>query len=147
MITGPGTGDGTFLLCADRAAPRDPETYYRDIQAHRASEPLFGPLTRNVTPCAFWPTAPVESPTRIRNSVPALIVGATGDPRTPFPGQLAMHRALAGSRMVTLDNAFRHLVYGVEDNPCVDGAVNRYLLDGVLPTADLTCARVSGAGS
>jgi pimeloyl-ACP methyl ester carboxylesterase len=138
-----GTGDGTFLLCADRAAPRDPETYYRDIRAHRASEPLFGPLTRNVTPCAFWPTAPTEAPTRIHNTMPVLIVGATGDPRTPYPGQLALHRALAGSRMVTLDNAYRHLVYGLEDNACVDGAVNRYLLDGVLPAADLTCPRVS----
>ncbi|MGY0233312.1 alpha/beta hydrolase [Longispora urticae] len=141
LVTAPGTGDGTFLLCADRAASRDPETYYRDIQAHRATEPLFGPLTRNITPCAYWPTAPTEAPTRIRNTVPALIVGASGDPRTPYPGQLAMHRALAGSRMVTLDNAYRHLVFGAEGNACVEGAVNGYLLDGVLPATDLTCSR------
>ncbi|MEV0651022.1 alpha/beta hydrolase [Phytomonospora sp. NPDC050363] len=148
MATTPnGIGDGTLFLCADRAAPRDPETYYRDIRAHRSSEPLFGPLTRNITPCAFWPTAPVEAPTRIDNAVPALIVGASGDPRTPRAGQLAMHQALSGSRMITLDDAHRHLVYGVEGNPCVDGAVNRYLLDGVLPAADLTCTRVSAAGS
>ena len=133
--------DGTFILCADRAAPRDPDVYFRDIQAHRADEPIFGPLTRNITLCAFWPTAPIEPPTRIHNGVPALIVGATGDPRTPYPGQLAMHGDLTGSRMVTLEGAFRHIVYGVDDVPCVTGTVNAYLLGGVLPTSDVACRR------
>jgi hypothetical protein len=52
-----------------------------------------------------------------------------------------MHRDLTGSRLITLDGAFRHLVYGFEDNPRVDTAVNRYLVDGVLPASDLTCTR------
>jgi pimeloyl-ACP methyl ester carboxylesterase len=133
--------DGTFIFCADRAAPRDPDVYYRDIQAHRADEPIFGALTRNITPCAFWPTAPVEPPTRVRNGVPALIVGATGDPRTPYPGQLAMHHDLTGSRMVTLEGAFEHIVYGVDDVPCVTDTVNAYLLGGPLPAADVVCRR------
>jgi hypothetical protein len=136
-----GGSDGTFILCADRAAPRDPDVYYRDIQAHRADEPLFGPLTRNLTPCAFWPGAPIEPPTLVRNGVPALIVGATGDPRTTYPGQLALHRDLSGSRMVTLEGAFEHLVYGIEDVPCVTGTVNAYLLGGRLPDADVLCHR------
>jgi pimeloyl-ACP methyl ester carboxylesterase len=133
--------DGTFILCADRAASRDPDVYYRDIQAHRADEPLFGPLTRNITPCAFWPAAPLEPPTHVRNGVPALIVGATGDPRTPYPGQLAMHRDLTGSRLVTLEGAFEHIVYAVDDVPCVTDTVNAYLLGGPLPAADATCRR------
>ncbi|MEU1736687.1 alpha/beta hydrolase [Streptosporangium sp. NPDC020145] len=130
------------IFCADRAASRDPETYYRDIQAHRAGEPLFGPLIRNLTPCTFWPVAPAEPPTRIRNDVPVLMVGATGDPGAPYQGQRATHRALTGSRLVTLRGAFRHTVYAglfSPKNDCVDRIVNRYLVDGVMPATDTTC--------
>ncbi|MGH3637050.1 MAG: alpha/beta fold hydrolase, partial [Mycobacterium sp.] len=40
------------IQCADATVTRDPESYWRDIQAHRATEPLFGPYDRNITPCA-----------------------------------------------------------------------------------------------
>ncbi len=136
-----GRGVSSVIFCADAPASHDPEVYFRDIQAHRVDEPRFGPLTRNITPCAFWPTNPVEPPTRVHNSVPALIVGSTGDPRTTYPGQLALHRDMAGSRLVTLADAFVHLVYGAEENSCVTGTVNHYLLDGELPAADVTCHR------
>ncbi|MEV4249256.1 alpha/beta hydrolase [Streptosporangium canum] len=138
----------TAIQCADRDASRDPKTYYRDIQAHRADEPLFGPLTRNLTPCSFWPATPAEPPTRVRNDVPVLMVGATGDPAATYPGQQAAHRALTGSRLVTLRGAFRHTVYGglfSPGNACIDKAVNRYLVDGVLPAGDTTCS-VTPAG-
>jgi pimeloyl-ACP methyl ester carboxylesterase len=140
-----GAGDdsdraGTPVLCADRAASRDPESYFRDIQLHRRDEPLFGPLIRNITPCAFWPSRPVEAPTAIRNSRPALVVGADGDPITPYGGQVAMHRALSGSRMVTLRGRYAHTQYLVAGNPCVDGTVGRYLTGGVLPAGDAECA-------
>jgi pimeloyl-ACP methyl ester carboxylesterase len=123
--------------CADRATPRDPEVYHRDIQKHLSSEPLYGPLARHITPCAFWPTNPVEQPTVIDNNRPALIVSAEGDPATPYAGQQAMHRALRGSRQLTVAGAYRHGVF--PDGPCVDDTVNRYLGDGVLPAEDLSC--------
>ncbi|MGY0236608.1 alpha/beta hydrolase [Longispora urticae] len=130
---------GTPVLCADRVPSPDPETYFRDIEAHRADEPLFGALTRNVTPCTFWPVRQAERPTVVHNGVPALVVGAAGDPWTPYPGQQAMHRALSGSRMVTVRGAFRHGVYLVAGNTCVDTAVSTYLTTGVLPATDQTC--------
>jgi len=143
LFTGAGYATdraGTAVLCADRAVPRDPDGYFRDIEAHRDDEPLFGPLTRNITPCAFWPVRPAEATTTIRTSAPALIVGADGDPAAPYPGQQAMHRALAGSRMVTLRGRFAHGQYLAAGDACVDGTVNRYLIDGVLPPArDTDC--------
>jgi len=134
----------TAIQCADRAASRDPETYYRDIQAHRDDEPLFGPLTRNIGPCSFWPAAPAEPPTRVRNDVPVLMVGATGDPGSTYQGQQVAHRALAGSRLVTLRDTFRHTVYAglfAPRNACIDKAVNRYLVDGILPPGDTSCPK------
>jgi pimeloyl-ACP methyl ester carboxylesterase len=142
LFTGAGYSTdraGTAVLCADRAVSREPGTYLRDIEAHRRDEPLFGPLTRNITPCAFWPVRPAEAPTVVRNGRPALIVGADGDPATPYPGQQSMHRALTGSRMVTLHGRFAHGQYLVAGNSCVDDTVNRYLVDGVLPTRDTDC--------
>jgi pimeloyl-ACP methyl ester carboxylesterase len=148
VFTGAGTATdraGTPILCADRAVSHDPGTYFRDIQAHRADEPLFGPLLRNITPCAFWPTRPAERPTTISNDVPALMVGADGDPVAPYAGQLAMHRALAGSRLVTLRGSFHHTVYLVAGSTCIDTAVSRYLISGILPARDAACTAASPA--
>jgi hypothetical protein len=142
VLTGVGPATdraGTPVLCADRAVSRDPESYFRDIQAHRADEPLFGPLTRNATPCAFWPSNPAEPTTTVHNDAPALIVSADGDPATPYEGQIAMHHAVTGSRQVTLRGAFRHGVYLSAGSACVDTAVDSYLLGGALPATDRTC--------
>jgi pimeloyl-ACP methyl ester carboxylesterase len=129
----------TALECADRAAPRDPEFYWNDIQDHLAAEPFYGPLRRNITPCAFWPVAPIEPPTTIDNHHGLLMVGGTGDPAVPYAGQLRMHQALHGSRMLTLDGSFRHVQYLEAGNACVDSAVENYLLGAPLPSHDLSC--------
>ncbi|WP_316768252.1 alpha/beta hydrolase [Streptomyces sasae] len=127
------------ILCGDVAAPRDPETYWRDVQRARAQDPLFGPVTNNVGPCAFW-DPPRERPTVIRNDLPALLVNATGDPRTVYQGAQAVHRDWPSSRLVTLRGADQHAVFGVYGSDCVDATVNAYLATGKLPATDVTCA-------
>lgn len=141
-----GTADatdraGTPILCADRAAERDQARYLRDIDVHRRSEPTFGPLTRNISPCAFWPTTPIAAPPAIDNAVPALLVGAEGDPLTPLAGQRALHRALRGSRLLSLRGAYTHGAWLEGGSRCIDRAVERYLDGGVLPARDGRCAR------
>lgn len=131
------------ILCADRAAPRDPELYWRDIERNRAAHPLFGPLTHNLNPCAFW-DPPREAPTQVRRDADPLIVSATGDMRTPHEGAVALHDLLPGSRLITLRGANHHGVYGEYGDACVDAKVNRYLATGKLPARDQTC--VKGAG-
>ncbi|MFE7614778.1 alpha/beta hydrolase [Streptomyces sp. NPDC057496] len=143
ILTGEQSQTGsvqTAILCGDRAAPRDPETYWQDIERGRAAHPLFGPMTDNILPCAFW-DRPREEPTRVERDAPALIVGATGDPRTTYRGTLELHRKLPGSRLVTLEGANRHGLYGEYGNACVDNRVNRYLATGKLPAKDLTCVK------
>ncbi|MFD7844631.1 alpha/beta fold hydrolase [Nocardia sp. NPDC059764] len=126
------------VLCGDVGVPRDPRWYLRNIEAARATQPVFAALAENISPCAFWPP-PVESPTVIGNSVPALIIQSTGDTRTAYAGALGMHRALTASRLVTLENVAIHSIFGRYPNACVYDAVNTYLRDGTLPGADLTC--------
>lgn len=130
----------TAILCADAAVPHAPSWYWRDIQAHRADQPLFGPLSRTITPCAFWPTNPKHAPVHVHNNAPVLIVHAAGDINSTLDMGQAMHGALAGSRMITLDKIRTHGVYLFRGSTCVDDTVNTYLRTGTLPTHDLHCA-------
>ncbi|MEU4359743.1 alpha/beta hydrolase [Streptomyces virginiae] len=126
------------IICGDVAAPRDPEVYWRDIERSRAAHPLFGPLTNNIGPCAFW-DRPREALTQVRRDVPALIVAATGDPRTTYRSSVELHEQLSSSKLITLEGANRHGLYGEYGNTCVDDAVNAYLASGKLPQQDRTC--------
>ncbi|MFI8192431.1 alpha/beta hydrolase [Streptomyces sp. NPDC085946] len=142
LLDGAGSpygGQAAAIVCGDTAAPRDPDTYWREIQDSRQSHPLFGPLTHNIAPCAFWPGSPGEAPTEIANGTPALIVSTTGDTATTYRGSRALHRLLTGSRLLTLDGAIGHGVYGTYGNACVDRTVNAYLVSGDLPEGDPTC--------
>jgi hypothetical protein len=127
----------TAIICADQSVPRDIGWYRRDIQARQAADPLFAGLNR-MSPCVFWPTTPPQPPT-VDNAVPALIVHADGDINATPQLNQAMHRALRGSRMITLDHARIHGVYLFRGSACVDDQVNTYLNTGTLPTQDEHC--------
>ncbi|GGT52391.1 alpha/beta hydrolase [Streptomyces atratus] len=130
----------TAIICGDKAAPRDPEVYWQDIERNRAKHPRFAPLTNNISPCAFW-DRPREEPTQIRRDASPLIVSATGDPRTPHTGAVALHGLLPSSKLITLKGANRHAIYASYGNTCVDNKVNRYLATGKLPANDRTCVK------
>jgi hypothetical protein len=125
-------------MCDDAPVPRSPRVYWRAIQAHRASAPLFSPVDQTITPCAFWPFRPPRPP-KISNHVPALVINASGDINSILSMGRAMHHALAGSRMIILQGVRTHGVYLFRGSACVDGAVNAYLDTGVLPSRDLSC--------
>jgi hypothetical protein len=75
----------------------------------------------------------------VRNDVPALVVNAAEDVNATLDMGQAMHRALAGSRMIVLDGARTHGVYLFRGSACVDDAVGAYLRTGALPSGDVTC--------
>ncbi|MGA6162983.1 alpha/beta hydrolase [Amycolatopsis magusensis] len=126
------------VICGDQAMPRDPESYWRDIQRSRAEEPVFGAFAHNILPCAFW-GPPAERPTEVHNPVPALIVQATGDTRTPYASGVGLHQVMTGSKLVTLQDVRVHAVFGNFPNTCAQNAVNTYFRDGTLPATDTTC--------
>uniref|UniRef100_A0AAU2V5K3 Alpha/beta hydrolase n=1 Tax=Streptomyces sp. NBC_00003 TaxID=2903608 RepID=A0AAU2V5K3_9ACTN len=136
------TGVQSAIICGDVSASRDPELYWRDIERGRAAHPLFGPLADNINPCAFW-DRPREEPTGIRHDAAALIVSATGDPRTTYKSSVELHRQLPSSRLLTLKGANRHALFGRYGNTCVDDQVNEYLAGGRLPEGDRTCVQRS----
>ncbi|MFJ1543769.1 alpha/beta hydrolase [Streptomyces sp. NPDC088246] len=142
---------GTLFMCGDSGRPaggwpRNPETYWKNMEASRATQPVFGPLVNSmIAPCAFWTSTSREPATVIGNDVPVLMLQARRDNNVPYEGALALHRRLTGSRLVTADIR-SHGVYGrgldgLTPVPCADRAVNDYLREGTLPGADLTCSR------
>lgn len=126
------------IACADAPAPTDPRWYRHHIDITRTTEPIFGALANNIQPCAYWPR-PAEPPTRVHNSVPALLVQSTGDPRTPYDHALRLHRAMPASRLVTLRNTRIHMTFRTGLSTCLNDAINAYYSDGVLPSTDKSC--------
>ncbi|WP_436978608.1 alpha/beta hydrolase [Streptomyces sp. enrichment culture] len=141
LTTGAGSAYGSAqmaIICGDVAAPRGVDAYWQDIERARAVHPFAGPLANNITPCEFW-DEPLEAPTVLDNDIPALLVAATGDPRTPYEGTVEMREEWPASRLLTLEGAAHHAVYGEYGSACVDDLVNDYLRTGALPTTDLSC--------
>lgn len=128
------------IICGDVATRRGIESYWRAVQATRVDYPLAGPLANNISPCEFW-GSPAEAPTVVDNDVPALLVNATGDPRTLYSGALRIRHQWSESRLITVPGAIQHGVYGEYGNACVDKRVNAYLATGRLPEHDLTCRK------
>ncbi|MFB7527516.1 alpha/beta hydrolase [Streptomyces sp. NPDC056178] len=130
------------VLCADtRPWPRDPEQYRRDAIRDKARYPLYGDFGSNIKPCAFWKRGS-EPATTVDNEVEVLILQNQWDPQTPLAGAQGMHRALHGSRMITVAGGEGHGIYGTDS--CADNSATAYLTTGRLPAEDLTCRAPAG---
>ncbi|MEU6996412.1 alpha/beta hydrolase [Streptomyces sp. NPDC046465] len=150
--TAPEDGDNGVsalwsVVCGDNAWPRDPQTYYRDSVRDAARYPLFGDFVSNIAPCAFW-DRPAEPATVVDNRVATLILQNEWDSQTPLSAARNMHRALKGSRLVTVDEGEGHgVAYGMAQGPanrCAQDTATAYLVTGVLPAEDVTCRAVPG---
>ncbi|MEU5187110.1 alpha/beta hydrolase [Streptomyces klenkii] len=127
------------VTCADTPWTRDTGYWVRRSAEDTAKYPLIGAreLAFSAT-CAAWPTSPGP---RVKitgkGMPPVLMLNSLHDPATYYEGAQRAHRALRGSRLVTVPGG-DHGVYG-DGNACADGIVNKYLLSGELPARDVTC--------
>ncbi|MFF1711544.1 alpha/beta hydrolase [Streptomyces sp. NPDC058268] len=133
------------FMCADtRTWSHDPAEYRREAIRDKVRYPLYGDFAAAITPCAFWKQGS-EPQTRIDTKVGALITQNEWDSQTPLFAAQAMHRALRGSRMLTVAGGEGHgVLYAPDGNPCADKAVTFYLTTGRLPTKNLTCQAPAG---
>ncbi|MET8753231.1 alpha/beta hydrolase [Streptomyces sp. NPDC004667] len=131
------------VVCGDTDTwPRDPEQYAKDAARDKKIYPLFGDISSNIKPCAFW-DKPLEPATLMDKHANVLIVQNEWDPNTPLSSGQGLHRALKGSRMVTVEGGEGHIVY--PQGGCADTSVNSYLTTGQLPTEDVTCTNPAGS--
>jgi hypothetical protein len=102
----------------------------------------------------FRADKPREPLTELRREhyLPGLIVHAEGNTNLNYPGGRDM-AALLGDRLITVADDGSNEVFGVRGNPAVESLVTAYLVDGVLPEADVVVSGTprpdvpSGAGA
>ncbi|MGI5119209.1 alpha/beta hydrolase [Marinactinospora thermotolerans] len=127
--------------CADRAAPRDIAAYEEAADAAAEASPLFGPsLAWGALPCAYWPRDAVAEPVDIDGSgaPPILVVGTTRDSATPYQWAQNLAGVLESGVLLTHEGD-GHTAYRTGD-PCVDAAVDAYLLEERVPEDGTVCA-------
>jgi pimeloyl-ACP methyl ester carboxylesterase len=92
-------------------------------------------------PWGLWPVKPkgvFYGPFQAKKSAPTtLVVGTTYDPATPYRGAKRLVSELGNARLLTM-RGDGHTAYG-GNSPCIDSAVDAYLLDGTLPAKGTVC--------
>ena len=137
----PGPDDGSFpsynaVQCTENAWPRDWEFWKKDQAAVNAVAPFYtyNNMWYNAA-CMFWPYQGNTSgrlPITGKGLPPVLLFQATEDAATPYPGAVAMHKALPSSKLVVQSGGSFHEILFHGDR-CLDDTFIAYLRDGTLP--------------
>ena len=131
---------GTYfaVTCADSDAVYDRYDANFATWALRDRATVFTPSVLEILTCAAFPPAKQPVPGLNRNDLPpALIIGNTHDPATPYSGAVALHQAWGGSALLTYEGD-GHTV-ALNGQRCVDDAVVRYFVLGSLPGEGARC--------
>ncbi|MEE1783404.1 alpha/beta hydrolase [Streptomyces sp. SP17BM10] len=119
----------TAVNCLDQPHPRDAQPYWELLERANQEAGVFGTsaVLAELT-CKDWPTGQ-QQPHRVnaKGLPPALVVGTTGDPATPYPWSQGLAAQLPGGMLLTFKGS-GHTAYG-RSNACVDDAVDAYLID------------------
>jgi pimeloyl-ACP methyl ester carboxylesterase len=141
-----GTYNGNIMQvinavnCLDRGASSDLATYRDQVAAFRKAAPTWGPmLAWGGLACGEWPIKATGKPEKITaaGSGPILVVGTIRDPATPYDWAVRLAHELANGHLLTYDGD-GHTAYQ-RGSSCVDGAVDDYLLKGIVPPKGKTC--------
>jgi len=129
------------IACSETDNPRDPRRWSAAARRAERRAPYFGSLWTFLSQaCATWPGRDEDryaGPFTRRPGAPLLVVGATRDPLAPFDAVRRITSELPRARLLTLDAA-GHLETNVGSR-CVRRAVERYLVDVVVPPAGAVC--------
>jgi pimeloyl-ACP methyl ester carboxylesterase len=129
----------TAYNCLDHPAPRSIEAVGVAARVAARTAPIFGPFFAwGSLVCAVWPVRASTRPHVIAaaGSATILVVGATGDPATPYPWARSVAANLGRAALLTV-NSDAHVVAFA--GACARAVVDRYLADLVAPPAGTTC--------
>ncbi|MGW3248882.1 alpha/beta hydrolase [Streptomyces sp. NPDC001070] len=134
----------TAVSCLSAAlGPRfTPEQAEAALPAFRRASPQFGAFyVDSLMLCAHWPVGPTQPSHAITapGTPPILVVGTTRDPATPYRWAEALARRLSSARLLTWDGDGHTAYIQPDGSECVDTAVDRYLVRGLLPPAGTVC--------
>ncbi|MDP4974735.1 MAG: alpha/beta hydrolase [Candidatus Nanopelagicales bacterium] len=134
----------SFVLCADRP-DRPTVEQVAAIAETTASAGLTAAGLQGIQRglwCAGLPRigVPLDAssvPLRLANA--ALVVNATGDPKTPWLRARVAASTIAGARLISYTGT-QHGLYRRVGSTCVDAAITRYLTTLRLPAGDMNCS-------
>ena len=129
------------IRCVDAPTPLDPAVWAAADKQLRAVAPFaaYGDFTgyapRDL--CAFWPVPATTQPAAAAPAPPGsvVVVSTTHDPATPYQAGVDLARQLRAP-LISYEGTQHTVVFDGDD--CVDDAVVRYLVDGVVP-GNLKC--------
>ncbi len=130
------------VRCVDAPEPTDPEAWVDADRRIREVAPFlsYGQFTGHAPRdlCALWPVPATSSPAPAAPVAPGkvVVVSTTHDPATPYQAGVSLAREL-GAALITYEGTQHTVVFN--GDPCVDGAVVRYLVDGIGP-GNLRCS-------
>ena len=133
----------SFVLCADRPDRPTPEQVAALAQTTSSaglSAAGLQAIQRGLW-CSGLPRigVPIDgSSVPIRLASSALVVNATGDPKTPWLRARMAASLISGARLISYTGT-QHGIYRRVGSTCVDGAITRYLTTLQLPAGDLNC--------
>jgi pimeloyl-ACP methyl ester carboxylesterase len=125
------------IACADKPAPTTPATYVTEAERMNTIDPHFGAdVVWGLLVCAYWPFQPPAPTFHTVDTVPLLLVGATGDPATPYAWASGTLPYFPGSVLLTRDGD-GHVSFG--KSRCAGAYEAAYLTRLVLPPPDAVC--------
>ena len=138
---------GAFAItnCIDYADRTDHGDVAKAVSAARRIAPRYG-ATGTVMlglGCSGLTVRPDPIPriTGAGSPLPVLILGSSRDGATIVDWTPRMSRAFPNSRTVTYAGG-QHVVWGMAGSQCVNEVADRYVIDLVLPRADIGCPNV-----
>lgn len=138
--------DGTFgslfysfpaIGCADSYDKGVTEADQRWVQDQQKA-PIFGKYFGPGYTCPLWPVrSTIQFKPTGSGAAPIVVVGATGDPATPYQNAVTMAKQLESGVLVTYQGE-GHGTFGGKSK-CVDSLVIAYLTQGTVPTDGVKC--------
>jgi pimeloyl-ACP methyl ester carboxylesterase len=135
-----GSFDIYFAVnCLDFAWPDNPDPLLADGAKTDKVAPHFGSsIVNDYVRCTMWP-AKADPLTEVKapGTPPIVVISTTNDPATPYEGGVRTAEKLETGVLVTYEGE-GHTVVG-SGVPCIDDAVETYLVDLKPPKDGLTC--------
>lgn len=130
------------IRCVDAPRPSDPASWVDADRRIRQVAPFlsYGRFTGNAPRdlCVTWPVPPTSAPHSAAPAAPgkAIVVSTTRDPATPYQAGVALARQLHAP-LISYEGTQHTVVF--DGDRCVDDTVQRYLVTGVAPPAEVRC--------
>lgn len=128
------------INCLDYETQNNVAVMKQEGQELARTAPYLGPyLAYGDLACLSWPFK-AERPRGAMTApgaAPILVLGTTNDPATPYEWAVSVASQLESGILVTRHGE-GHTAFN-KGNACVDTTVEHYLIEGVVPSADVAC--------